>query len=191
MTLQPSRLRASEAVRCVQGIRLYKESIDNVLTRHGLNVYPRNYKCWSFFKAKASDELWQIDSKGPCVVQGKSYWFLVYIDDYSRFLVLAEQFDYKPRTGEVTALLGRQRRHLKAVLSDHGSQFREQWRRWCRLNGVESHHAHPSYPQDKWKLERCIQSLNREFVNHLREFPGWLKGKLQNKKGVVQTFTFS
>ena len=28
-------------------------------------------------------------------------------------------------------------------------------------------------------MERCIQNLNREFVNHLREFPGWLDGKLR------------
>lgn len=41
------------------------------------------------------------------------------------------------------------------------------------------HFAHPSYPQDKGKVERCVQDLNREFVNHLREFLGWLKGKLR------------
>jgi transposase InsO family protein len=169
-----------EAVRCVQQVQLSRESINNVLARHGLNGYPREYKRWKFFRAKEPDELWQIDFKGPFAVQGKRYWFLVCIDDYSRFLVLAEQFDHEPRTGEVTALLERQRRHPKAVLSDHGSQFREQWRRWCRLNGVEPHHAHPSYPQDKGKVERCIQSLNREFVNHLREFPGWLRGRLQD-----------
>ena len=28
-------------------------------------------------------------------------------------------------------------------------------------------------------MERCIQNLNREFVNHLKEFPGWLDGKLR------------
>jgi len=157
-----------EAVRCIQGIRLSRESINNVLARHGINGYPREYKRWRFFRAKEPDELWQIDFKGPFTVQGKRYWFLVCIDDYSRFLVLAEQFGHEPRTGEVTALLERQMRHPKAILSDHGSQFRETWRRWCRENGVEAHYAHPSYPQDKGKVERCIQNLNREFVNHLR-----------------------
>ena len=163
----------------MQGIRLSRESINNVLARHGLNGYPRDYKRWRFFRAKAPDELWQLDFKGSFTVQGKRYWFLVCIDDYSRFLVIAEQFDHEPRTEEVTALLERQRRHPKAVLSDHGSQFREQWKKWCRRNSVEPHFAHPSYPQDKGKVERCIQNLNREFVNHLREFPGWLKGRLQ------------
>jgi transposase InsO family protein len=143
-----------------------------------LNGYPHNYKRWRFFRAEAPDELWQIDFKGPFTVHGGKHWFLVCIDDYSRFLVAAEQFDHDPRTEEVTALLERQRRHPKAILSDHGPQFKEKWKRWCRGHGVEAHYAHPSYPQDKGKVERCIQNLNREFVNHLREFPVWLKGKL-------------
>ena len=53
------------------------------------------------------------------------------------------------------------------------------WRVWCVGNGVEPLYAHPSYPQDKGKVERCIQSLNREFVYLLRRFPGWLEGKLE------------
>ncbi len=36
----------------------------------------------------------------------------------------------------------------------------------------------PSYPQDKGKVGRCIQNLKREFINHLRKFPGWLKGQV-------------
>ena len=40
---------------------------------------------------KSPDELWQIDFKGPFSVGGKKYWFLVCIDDYSRFIVSAEQ----------------------------------------------------------------------------------------------------
>jgi len=168
-----------ESVHCVQGIRLSRETINSVLARHGVNGYQREYKRWKFFRAKAPDELWQIDFKGPFTVQGKKYWFLVCIDDYSRFLVSAEQFDHELTTDEVTALLEKRKRRPKAILSDHGSQFKEQWKKWCKRNGVEPHFAHPSYPQDKGKVERCIQNLNREFVNHLRKFPEWLKGKLR------------
>ena len=49
---------------------------------------------------------------------------------------------------------------------------------WRSPHGVEAHFADPSYPQDKDKVERCIQNLNREFVNHLRRFPEWLKGRV-------------
>jgi len=167
-----------EGTHCVQGVRLSRETINNVLSKHGVNGYPHKHKRWKFFRAKKPDELWQIDFKGPFTVHGKKFWFLVCIDDYSRFLVLAEQFDHDPKTREVTALLEKQRRHPRAILSDHGPQFKEKWKRWCRQPGVEAHFAHPSYPQDKGKVERCIQNLNREFVNHLRKFPQWLRGKL-------------
>ena len=60
---------------------------------------------WKFFRAKKPDELWQIDLKGPYTVHGKRWWFLVCIDDYSRYLLITEQFDHYPRTEEITALL--------------------------------------------------------------------------------------
>jgi len=96
-----------EVARCAQRVRLSRETINNVLTRHGINGYQRKYKRWRFFRAKKSDELWQIDFKGPFMVHGKKYWFLICIDDYSRFLVMAEQFSHEPKTSEVTALLER------------------------------------------------------------------------------------
>jgi len=71
---------------------LSREAINNVLSKHGLNGYPS--KRWNFFRAKKPDELWQIDFKGPFTVHGKKYWFLICIDDYSRFLAIAEQFTH-------------------------------------------------------------------------------------------------
>jgi IS30 family transposase len=168
-----------DSVGCVQGVKLSRETINNVLARNNQNGYAREFKRWKFFRAKAPDELWQIDFKGPFSVQGKKFWFLVCIDDYSRFIVCAEQFDHELTTAETTAVLEKQKRLPEAILSDHGSQFKEQWKNWCNAHGVEAHFAHPSYPQDKGKVERCIQNLNREFVNHLRKFPEWLKGKLR------------
>jgi len=171
-----------EATHCVQGVRLSRETVNNVLSKHGVNGYPCKHKRWKFFRAEKPDELWQIDFKGPFSVHGKRFWFLVCIDDYSRFLVLAEQFNHEPKTREVTALLEKQNRLPKAILSDRGQQFKEEWKKWCRQRGIEAHFAHPSYPQDKGKVERCIQNLGREFVNHLRKFPRWLKGELQEYK---------
>ena len=168
-----------KAVHCVQEVRLSRETINSVLTVHGVNGYLHEYERWKFFRAKAPDELWQIDFKGPFSVQGKKYWFLVCIDDYSRFLVIAEQFDHDPTTKDVTDLLEHQKRRPKQILSDHGKQFKDEWKKWCGEHDVEPLYAHPAYPQDKGKVERCIQTLNREFVNHLRKFPGWLKGNLR------------
>ena len=167
-----------DSVGCVQGVRLSRETINNVLARNKQNGYQSEFKRWKFFRAKAPDELWQIDFRGPFSVEAKKYWFLVCIDDSSQFIVCAEQFDHQLTTAETTTVLEKQKRLPKAILSDHGLQFRDQWKSWCSAHGVEAHFAHPSYPQDKGKVERCIQNLNREFVNHLRKFPEWLKGRL-------------
>jgi transposase InsO family protein len=171
-----------DSVRCVQKVKLSRETINNVLVRNNQNGYQTEFKRWKFFRASEPDELWQIDFKGPFTVGGKSYWFLVCIDDYSRFIVCAEQFDHQLTTAETASVLERQKRLPESILSDHGPQFREQWKCWCSSHGVEAHFAHPSYPQDKGKVERCIQNLNREFVNHLRKFPEWLKDKLDDYK---------
>jgi IS30 family transposase len=167
-----------ESVNCVQGVVLSRETINKVLARNNQNGYQKEFKRWNFFRASEPDELWQIDFKGPFSVQGKKYWFLVCIDDYSRFIVAAEQFDHELTTAETVAVLERSKRLPKAILSDHGSQFKEQWKKWCSQHGIETHFAHPSYPQDKGKVERCIQNLSREFINPLRKFPEWLKGKI-------------
>jgi len=179
-----------KAVRCVQGVKLSRETINNVLARNGQNGYQHEFKRWKFFRAKCPDELWQIDFKGPFSVQGKKYWFLVCIDDYSRFIVCAEQFDHELTTAETVAVLEKQKRLPKAILSDHGSQFKEQWKNWCSQHGVEAQFAHPSYPQDKGKVERCIQNLNREFINPLRKFPGWLKGQINEYKDWFNNLRF-
>ena len=140
-----------KSVRCVQRVKLSRETINNVLARNNQNGYLREFKRWNFFRAKAPDELWQIDFRGPFSVQGEKYWFLVCIDDFSRFIVCADQFDHDLSTAETVAVLEKLRRLPKAILSDHGPQFKEQWKDWCRGRGVEVHFAHRSYPQDKGK----------------------------------------
>jgi hypothetical protein len=122
-----------QSINCVQGVALSRETTNNVLARNNQNGYQHEFKRWKFFRASEPDELWQIDFKGPFSVQGKKYWFLVCIDDYSRFIIAAEQFEHELTTPEVTAVLEKQKKLPKAILSDHGSQFKEQ-----RKTGVAS-----------------------------------------------------
>ena len=163
-------------MNCIQGVKLSRENINKVLARNNQNGYQYEFKRWRFFRASEPDEFWQIDFKGPFSVKGKKYWFLVCIDYYSRFVITAEQFEHE-LTAEVTAVLKKQDRLPKAILSDHGSQFKKQWKNWCSQHGVEAHFAHQSYLQDKGKVERGIRNLNREFIKHPK-FPEWLKGEL-------------
>jgi transposase InsO family protein len=99
-----------DSVRCIQGVELSRETVNNVLARNNQNGYQHEFKRWKFFRAKCPDELWQIDFKGPFTVGGKRYWFLVCIDDYSRFIVCAEQFDRELTTAQTVAVLEKQKR---------------------------------------------------------------------------------
>lgn len=165
---------------CTQGIKLSRQSINDILTKHGANGYQRTQKSWKFFRANSPDELWQIDLKGPYTVQGKKYWFIVCIDDYSRFLLLSEQLGHCPTTKEITSLLDKLDSKPKSILSDNGGQFKDQWISWCNQNKINPLFAHPYYPQDKGKVERTIRNISEEFIYLLRKFPSWLSGKIDD-----------
>lgn len=47
-----------KSVPCVvQGVRLSRVAINNVLKKHGINGYFRRHKSWKFFRAGKPDEL--------------------------------------------------------------------------------------------------------------------------------------
>ena len=159
-----------------QRVKLSRTTINNVLKKHRLNGYKREQKTWKFFRAKRQNELWQIDLKGGFILHGKKHWFLVVIDDYSRYLLLTHHFDHVPTTQEIFDLLLPliERHRPKSILSDNGSQFRKTWERLCKQYGMKPLFAHPYYPQDKGKVERAIRNINQEFIYQLKKFPEWI-----------------
>ncbi len=167
-------------VQYVQGVTLSRTAINNVLKKHGLNGYRHKQKSWKFFRAQKPNELWQLDIKGPFTVQGKKYYFLICIDDYSRYLLLAEQIDHSPSIPEIACLLEPliQQHHPEKILTDN-NPFKDTWNTWCKEHQIEPLHAHPYYPQDKGKVERSIRNIAEEFVYLLKKFPEWLQGKLK------------
>ena len=120
-------------------------------------------------------------AKGIAVKEGKKYYFVICIDDYSRYLLLAEQIEHDPTTEEISRMLESliRKYHPKKILTDN-NPFKEEWDKWCRFNCIEPLHAHPYYPQDKGKVERGIRNVAEEFVYLLSKFPEWLNGKLKN-----------
>lgn len=173
-------------IRSVKGKKLSRTAINNVLRKHGKNGYSRHDKeTWKFFRAKKPNELWQLDFKGPVTVQGKKYYFVVCVDDYSRYLILTEQLDHCPTMIETASLVLREiRRHGKPsnILTDNGPQFDEGWKSFCKDNDVNPLFAHPYYPQDKGKVERTIRNVAEEFTNLLMKFPRWLNGEIKRFK---------
>ena len=167
-------------VKLVQNVKLSRTAINNALRAHGLNGYKKKYKKWKFFRAKQPNELWQLDIKGPFKVEGIKYYFVICIDDYSRYLLLAEQLNHCPTVEEMTNMLNPiiKRHKPEKILTDN-NPFREEWDNWCKGNRIEPLHAHPYYPQDKGKVERAIRNVAEEFVYLLKKFPEWLHGKLK------------
>lgn len=167
-------------VKLVQGMNLSRPAINNILKRHKLNGYKNKTKSWKFFRAKKPNELWQLDIKGPFKIEGKKYYFVICIDDYSRYVILAEQLDHCPTVKEICSLLKPlvKKHKPKKILTDN-NPFKEEWDSWCKANAIEALHAHPYYPQDKGKVERAIRNFTEEFINLLKKFPEWLNGKIK------------
>jgi len=178
-------------VKLVQGVELSRTAINNVLKKHKINGYKHKTKSWKFFRAKKPNELWQLDIKGPFRIKGKKYYFVICIDDYSRYLLLAEQLDHCPTIPEICFLLKPlvKKHKPKKILTDN-NPFKEEWDSWCKENKIESLHAHPYYPQDKGKVERAIRNFGEEFLYLIKDFPEWLDGKIKEYQKWFNTKRF-
>ena len=167
-------------VEIVQNMILSRTAINNVLKRHGLNGYKKNSKGRHFFRAKCPNELWQLDIKGPFKVEGEKYYFVIVIDDYSRYLLLAEQLDHCPDIKEIYSLINPliEEHKPRKILTDN-NPFKIEWNNLLKQEGIESLHAHPYYPQDKGKVERTIRNVAEEFIYLIKKFPEWLDGKIK------------
>lgn len=169
----------------IQDFKISRQTINNVLKKHGLNGYKRQKKNWKFFRAKFVDELWQIDLK-EFKFFGQKYYILVVIDDYSRFILMLKLFDHCPTTQELTSALEKVMKYRKItpkkILTDNGGQFKIQWEEWCKEIGSEAIFAHPYYPQDKGKVERSIRNISEEFVKLLKVFPQWFNKLREYRK---------
>lgn len=163
----------------VQGVVLSRSAINNVLKKHKLNGYKNQKKGWKFFRAKKPNELWQLDPKGVYTIQGKKYWFVICIDDYSRYMLLATYFDHAPSCEDIQKKLLPliKKHHPENILTDN-NPFKDKWDKWCKENGVNPLHAHPYYPQDKGKVERAIRTISEEFIYLIKHFPHWLEGTI-------------
>lgn len=162
---------------CVQHVTLSRQSINEVLRKFGINGYRRKKKSWKFFRAKYVNELWQLDLK-EFKFEGKKYYLLVLIDDYSRFILKLYVFDHKPNIPQVSETIKPliDEHHPIKILTDN-NPFGKAWEEWCREQKVEAIFAHPYYPQDKGKVERTIRNITEEYIDLLSAFPKWFNDK--------------
>ena len=52
-------------VTVVQGVKVSRQAVQDVLVKHKLNGYKKKSEGWKFFRAEHANELWQLDLKGP------------------------------------------------------------------------------------------------------------------------------
>ena len=163
----------------VQGLEVSRQTVYNVLKKHKLNGYhnKRNQKAWKFFRAKYPNELWQLDMK-EFKFEGKKYYFVVCIDDYSRYLLCLRLFDHSPNIPEICQAISFlvEKYHPQKILTDN-NPFKESWKIWCSENNIEAVFAHPYYPQDKGKVERTIRNIAEELISIIIIFHKLLTGQ--------------
>ena len=112
-------------------IDISRQSINYVLKKHGRNgsPYQKKKREWKYFRADAPNDMWQIDIKGPFLLDGERVNALLILDDYSRFLVSVHLFEYITTdvvNEEIDNCIGEYNRPNK-ILVDNGPQFREQF----------------------------------------------------------------
>lgn len=155
----------------VQGLEVSRQAVYKILVKHQLNGYHnrKNQKAWKFFRADYPNQLWQLDLK-EFKFEGKKYYFIVCIDDYSRNLLCLQLLDHCPTTNEITSALQKLNIKPKVILTDNGGQFKEQWKLWCKEQEIEAKFAHAYYPQDKGKVERTNRNIAEELINIIVKF---------------------
>ena len=161
----------------VQGILLSRPTINKVLTKHKINGYSqKRKKAWKFFRASCPNELWQLDMK-EFKFEGRKYYFIVCIDDYSRNLLCLQLLDHAPKIPEICqAIEGLVKKyHPQKILTDN-NPFKDSWAYWCFEEGIEAVFAHPYYPQDKGKVERANRNIAEELINLIVIFKKLLNG---------------
>ncbi len=170
----PEFMKSIFVTPVIQGFKLSRTAINNVLKKHKINGYINTSKTWKFFRASKPDELWQLDPKGPFSIQGQKHWWIICIDDYSRYMLPVKHFTHAPSIPEITTWLQPliQKRKPESILTDN-NPFKKSWARWCKKNKINPLFAHPYYPQDKGKVERAIRTISEEFIKLLKKFPQW------------------
>ena len=152
-----------------QPVTLSRQTVNTILKKHRRNgsPYQRNKKDWKYFRARKPNGLWQIDIKGPFLLDGKRLYALVIIDDHSRFIIYCGLYASIKKEEVVTALEWAVKRYgyPKRLLCDNGSQFKSNdLKHWCKTNNVKYEPAPPYYPETKGKVERAIRNLKEEYL---------------------------
>jgi transposase InsO family protein len=165
--------RKIRALLCHGGLVLSTPTVHQVLRRHG-RVVPAGPRCGPHrFERPLPNDLWQMDFKGPLLVEGRPRYLLSIEDDHSRY-ALACRLCPDQTMASVWPVLWGAFGHAglpRQILTDNGfaprgpSKGGLSWLegRLARL-GIESLHGRPYHPQTQGKDERFHRTLKAEVI---------------------------
>ena len=99
------------------------------------------------------------------------WWIAVVIDHFSRAVVGHAEFKQQPTAAEVCSALGRAARRTgrapKCLVSDHGPQFRDEYRASCVRRGVRPRFGALAKTGSTAIIERFVKTLKDEGLRRI------------------------
>jgi len=99
------------------------------------------------------------------------WWVAVIIDHFSRAVVGHAVFRQQPTAPEVCRVLGRAAKRAgrapKYLVSDHGPQFQDEYRAWCKRRGVKPRYGAIGAYGSIAIIERCIKTIKDEGLRRI------------------------
>jgi putative transposase len=125
----------------------------------------KNRRKWVRYERKHSNSLWHTDW-----FEFKGKQGIIYIDDASRFIPSHGEFDNANTENSLKVFRNGLKYGIpKQVMSDHGCQFEEQFRKGLKEFKCKHIMARVKHPQSNGKAERAIQTI-KKLWNELGSF---------------------
>jgi putative transposase len=160
--------------------RVSRQSVKNILVENGLDPGPKRGKgSWSQFLKIHAETLWQVDffSKHVWTLQGSRQVFAMAFIHVATRRVFATSATFKPDSAWVTAqaqaFLGHaERQNLKCetIIRDRDGKYTADFDRIFQKRGITAKPVGPRAPNLNAFVERWIQSVKHEALNHFVVF---------------------
>jgi transposase InsO family protein len=99
------------------------------------------------------------------------WWIVVVVDHFSRAVVGHAVFKEQPTAPEVCRVLGRAAKRAgrapKYLVSDHGPQFQDEYRAWCKRRGAKPRYGAIGAYGSITIIERLIKTLKDEGLRRI------------------------
>ena len=143
-----------------KGIHINHNRIHRILLKEGLakqEQRKKNRRKWVRYERKHSNSLWHTDWFEFRGKQG-----IIFIDDASRFIVSYGEFGNANTDNSLKVFKqGLKYGIPKQVMSDHGTQFENQFMECLKEVGSKQIKARVKHPQSNGKAERAIQTIKK------------------------------